>query len=62
MPYNKAVAKPAYYKLPATSLAQLEKNLVRLVANKNMSCCAKQAVIKKQFRMFIQAVIISSTL
>ena len=37
MPYNKAVAKPAYYKLPATSLAQLEKNLVRLVANSNIS-------------------------
>ena len=55
MPYNKAVAKPAYYKLPATSLAQLEKNLVRLVANSNMSCYARQAVIKKQFRMYIQA-------
>ena len=52
MPYNASVAKKAYYKLPATTLTQLEKNLVRLVANQNMSHYAKQAVIKNQFKMY----------
>ncbi len=52
MPYNKAVARPAYYKLPATTLAQLEKNLCRLVANYNMSYSTKQQHISNQFAMY----------
>tara|TARA_X000001036_G_C20282366_1_gene644885 strand:- start:241 stop:420 length:180 start_codon:yes stop_codon:yes gene_type:complete len=52
MPYNKAVAKKAYYKLPASTLAQLEKNLVRAAANQNLHTYALQAVIKNQFKMY----------
>ncbi len=49
MPYNKSVAKPAYYKIPATSLKQLEKICIRIVANSNMSYVTKQSHIAKQF-------------
>ena len=49
MPYNKSVAKPAYYKIPATTLAQLEKICIRIVANSNMCYTTKQAHIAKQF-------------
>ena len=52
MPYNKAVARPAYYKLPATTMAQLEKNLCRLVANYNMATSTKQQHIRNQFAMY----------
>mgnify|MGYP001181290921 FL=1 len=52
MPYNAAVARPAYYKLPATTLAQLEKNLCRLVANYNMATSTKQQHISNQFAMY----------
>jgi len=53
MPYNAAVAKKAYYKLPATTIQQLEKNLVRAAANSNLHTYALQAVIKNQFKMFL---------
>jgi len=52
MPYNAKVAKKAYYKLPASTLAQLEKNLVRAAANQNLHTYALQAVIKNQFKMY----------
>jgi hypothetical protein len=52
MPYNKSVARPAYYKIPATTLAQLEKICVRLCANSNMSYRTKQSHIAKQFLLY----------
>jgi len=52
MPYNAKVAKKAYYKLPASTLTQLEKNLVRAAANSNLHTYALQAVIKSQFKMY----------
>lgn len=52
MPYNKSVARPAYYKIPATTLAQLEKICVRLCANSNISYRTKQAIIAKQFMLY----------
>lgn len=52
MPYNKLVAKAAYYKRPATTLAQLEKICVRLCANSNMHYTTKQAHIAKQFAFY----------
>ena len=53
MPYNKAVAKKAYYKLPATTIQQLEKNMLRVVQNQNLGSYALQAVIKNQLKMFL---------
>ena len=42
MPYNKAVAKPPYYKQQILTYAQLEKTIVRLLADTRMGCTTKQ--------------------
>ena len=55
MPYNAAVAKKAYYKLPVTTLAQLEKNMLRSSQNQNLGGSTLQAVIKYQFATYKQA-------
>lgn len=52
MPYNKAVAKPAYYKLPIQTYAQLEKTIVRLLADTRMGCTTKQQHVQRMFAQY----------
>lgn len=52
MPYNKAVAKPAYYKLPIQTYAQLEKTIVRLLADTRMGCTTKQQHVQRMFTQY----------
>ena len=52
MPYNAKVAKPAYYKQPVKTFAQLQKNIIRLQMDMRMGSCTKQKVIASMFNSY----------
>ena len=52
MPYNKAVAKPPYYKQQIVTYAQLEKTIVRLLADTRMGCTTKQQHVQRMFTQY----------
>ena len=52
MPYNKAVAKPPYYKQQIVTYAQLEKTIVRLLADTRMGDCTKQQHVQRMFAQY----------
>jgi len=52
MPYNSKVAKPAYYKQPVNTFAQLQKNILRLQYDTRMGSCTKAKVIALMFESY----------
>ena len=54
MPYNAAVAKPAYYKQQVTTIQQLAKNIARMQHDQRMSAQAKTQYIENMFNSYLQ--------
>jgi len=52
MAYNAQNAKPAYYKQPVKTFAQLQKNIIRLQMDMRMGSCTKQKVIARMFESY----------
>ena len=52
MPYNAQNAKPAYYKQPVTTFAQLQKNCMRIVADNRQGNCTKAQNIALMFESY----------
>ena len=52
MAYNAQNAKPAYYKQPVTTFAQLQKNCMRISMDVRMGNCTKKQNIEKMFNSY----------
>ena len=52
MAYNAQNAKPAYYKQPVKTFAQLQKNCMRLVNDSRQGNCTKALNIEKMFNSY----------
>lgn len=53
MPYNKAVAKPPYYKQTQTTLVQLMENCMRISLDIRMGNCTKKQNIANMFKSYM---------
>lgn len=53
MPYNAAVAKPAYYKQPVTTIQQLANNIARLQHDQRMCGSLKAQYIENMFNSYL---------
>ena len=54
MPYNAAVAKPAYYKQNVTSFTQLFNNIIRLQYDSRISGSTAAQYIENMFNSYLQ--------
>ena len=52
--YNKAVAKPPYYKQTQTTLVQLMENCMRICLDIRMGDCTKKQNIYNMFKSYME--------
>jgi len=53
MPYNSKVAKPVYYKQPVTTIAQLQRNIIRLQYDTRMDGSTKEKYVRLMFESYL---------
>ena len=53
MPYNSTVAKPPYYKQPVTTVAQLQRNIIRLQYDTRMDGTTKEKYVRLMFESYL---------
>ena len=53
MPYNSTVAKPPYYKQPVTTIAQLQRNIIRIQYDTRMDGSTKEKYVRLMFESYV---------